>query len=77
MLPEMASEILYNFQGSDQKDPIVEKWFRSLNVKGILKRFQGIVFEAREDQGKLLVNIVFRGSRRDIKRLSHSLREER
>ena len=73
----MASEILYNFQGNDQKDPIVEKWFRSLNVKGILKRFQGIVFEAREDQGKLLVNIVFRGSRRDIKRLSHSLREER
>ncbi len=64
-MPALSNEVLFNYQGDQQKDPMVQQWFSRLNLRKILKKFNGIVFEARQLGRELSIHCIFRGKKRE------------
>jgi len=65
-MPQLNSEVLFNYQGDQAKDPLVQEWFSGLNIKKQLKMFNGIVFEARQSERELSIHFIFRGKKGEI-----------
>lgn len=68
-LPTLSNEVLFNYQGDQQKDPMVQQWFSQLNLNKAMKKFNGIVFEARQLDRELSVHCIFRGKKHDPEEL--------
>lgn len=62
-MPALSNEVLFNYQGDQQKDPMVQQWFSRLNLRKALKKFNGIVFEARQLGRELSIHCIFRGKK--------------